>query len=68
MKFTEKEKEYLISATEKRIRILVTEIGNEKEKQPDKIYQSTTSIIDKVYCDPFPVQLFEKLKIVFFKF
>ena len=39
MKFTEKEKKYLISAIESRMNIMRKEITNEKELLSDKHYQ-----------------------------
>jgi len=48
MKFTEKEKDYLISATENRMRILRKEIGHENELLYDKHYQKVKFIIDRI--------------------
>ena len=48
MKFTEKEKKYLISAIESRMNIMRKEITNEKELLSDKHYQKIKSLISKI--------------------
>lgn len=48
MKFTEKEKKYLISAIESRMDIMRKEINNEKELHSNKHYQKVKSLIAKI--------------------
>ena len=48
MKFTEKEKKYLISAIESRMNIMRKEITNKKELLSDKHYQKIKSLISKI--------------------
>lgn len=48
MKFTEKEKKYLITAIESRMDIMRKEISNEKELHSNKHYQKVKSLITKI--------------------
>jgi hypothetical protein len=48
MKFTEKEKMYLITAIESRMDIMRKEISNEKELHSNKHYQKVKSLITKI--------------------